>query len=173
MAAHIGHSRRLLRNIGIFTGILIFGTAGYCWLEGWPWFDALYMTVISLTTVGYGETHPLSPQGRLFTVILLGTGVAGVSYVTAQFIETLTQSYWQTLVQQQRMDSYQQHFILCGFGRTGRQVALEFTAEEIPFVVIDQSAEAIASAGATGLWRSIKVMLPKMPPLKRRALGGP
>jgi voltage-gated potassium channel len=137
-------------NLSIFAGILVFGTVGYCWLEGWPWFDALYMTVISLTTVGYGETHPLSPQGRFFTVLLLGTGVAGVSRVTAQFLETLNQGYWHQLLRQQRMDSYQQHYILCGFGRTGRQVALEFRAESIPFLVVDLSPEAIATAETMG-----------------------
>ena len=68
-------ARQILFLFPLMGGVLIFGTAGFHWVEGWEWFDSFYMTLITLSTVVYGEIHPLSQQGRLFNAILILTGV--------------------------------------------------------------------------------------------------
>jgi voltage-gated potassium channel len=137
-----------------FLGILVLGTLWYCLVEGWPWVDALYMTVITLATVGFGETRPLGNRGRLFTIALILMGVVNIGYIVNRFTEALIQGYFQQgiVLQRQRrlINTLSGHYILCGFGRTGRQIALEFKAEGIPFVTIDSDAEQIHVAQQLG-----------------------
>lgn len=74
--------------MGVLTGLLMAGTLGYVSLEGWPWLDALYMNAITLTTIGFGETHPLSDAGRVFTTALIFVGAGNLAYTlggTTQF----------------------------------------------------------------------------------------
>jgi voltage-gated potassium channel len=137
-----------------FLGILVLGTLWYCLVEGWPWVDALYMTVITLATVGFGEIHPLGDRGRLFTIALILMGVVNIGYIVNRFTEALIQGYFQQgiVLQRQRrlIETLSGHYILCGFGRTGRQIALEFKAEGIPFVTIDSDVEQIQVAQQLG-----------------------
>jgi voltage-gated potassium channel len=137
-----------------FLGILVLGTLWYCLVEGWPWVDALYMTVITLATVGFGETRPLGNRGRLFTIALILMGVVNIGYIVNRFTEALIQGYFQQgiVLQRQRrlIETLSGHYILCGFGRTGRQIALEFKAEGIPFVTIDSDVEQIQVAQQLG-----------------------
>jgi voltage-gated potassium channel len=148
-----------LRNELIAGGIALFGVAavGTLWyrlIEGWSWSDALYMTVITLATVGYSETNPLGERGRLFTIALILMGVIVIGYIVNRFTEALIQGYFQEgirLRQRQRvMDTLSDHYILCGFGRTGRQIALEFKAEGIPFITIDSQVEQVEAARKLG-----------------------
>ena len=77
-------SKRILWAAFFLLVLLLAGVAGYRWIEGWSFFDSLYMTVITLATVGYGEIHPLTPVGRLFTIVLILLGVGALTYaVTA------------------------------------------------------------------------------------------
>ncbi len=130
--------------------LIVIGTLWYLLVEGWPWVDALYMTIITLATVGFGETHPLGSRGRLFTIALILMGLVNIGYIVNLFTEGLIQGYFQEgirLRQQKRLiDSLSGHYIICGFGRTGRQVALEFQAEGIQFVVIDSDTESLEEA---------------------------
>ncbi|HLO52456.1 MAG TPA: potassium channel protein [Kamptonema sp.] len=131
-------------------GIFCIGTLWYSLIEKWPPLDAAYMTVFTLATVGYGEIHPLGPRGRLFTIYLILMGVIAIGYIVNRFTEALIQGYFQEgarLRQQRRLvDSLIGHYILCGFGRMGRQIALEFKAEGIPFVVVDSNDKSIQDA---------------------------
>ena len=108
------------------------------------------MTVITLTTVGYGETQPLSGRGRVFTIVLIFLGVINIGYILNRFTEALIQGYFQEgirLGQQRRlMESLQNHYIICGFSRTGRQIAKEFESEGVLFVVVDSDGESIEEA---------------------------
>ncbi len=126
------------------------GTLWYWLVEGWPPLDAAYMTVFTLATVGFGEIHPLGSRGRLFTICLILMGVVTIGYIVNRFTEALIQGYFQEgsrLRQQRRLvDSLAGHYILCGFGRMGRQIALEFKAEGISFVVVDSNPESIQEA---------------------------
>jgi len=131
-------------------GVFLIGTSWYCLVEGWSWEDAAYMTVITLATVGYGETHPLGSRGRLFTIALILLGVVNIGYIVNRFTEAVIEGYFQQgirLRQQRRlMESLTQHYIICGFSRTGRQIAKEFRAEGVPFVVIDSEIESVQRA---------------------------
>ncbi len=139
--------------IALFVVALI-GTLWYRLVEGWSWSDAVYMTVITLATVGFGETNPLGTRGRLFTIALILMGVISIGYIVNRFTEAIIQGYFQEgirLRQRRRLiDTLTDHYILCGFGRTGRQIALEFKAEGIPFVTIDSQSEQVEAAQELG-----------------------
>ncbi len=146
--------RDLLGGSLALLGLILGGTLGYRIIEGWRWLDALYMTVITLATVGFGETYPLSDQGRIFTIALILAGIVCIAYIANRFTEAIIQGYFQHGIRQQRqrrfMEQLSNHYIVCGFGRTGRQVALEFAAEGIPFVVMDADPVSIDLAQQRG-----------------------
>ncbi len=134
--------------------VFLIGTLWYRLVEGWSLADAAYMTVITLSTVGYGETQPLGARGRLFTIALILMGVMTIGYIVNRFTEAVIQGYFQEgirLRQQRRvMDSLSGHYIICGFSRTGRQIAKEFRAEDVSFVIIDSDMESVQTAQAEG-----------------------
>ncbi|MEO8891813.1 MAG: potassium channel protein [Coleofasciculaceae cyanobacterium] len=131
-------------------GVALIGSFWYRFVEGWSWSDAVYMTIITLATVGYGETHPLGNRGRLFTISLILMGVISIGYIVNRFTEAVIQGYFQEgrRVSRRRrfVDSLNQHYILCGFGRTGRQIAKEFKDEGIQFVILDSQSEPVEEA---------------------------
>lgn len=135
-------------------GVALIGTLWYKLVEGWSWSDAAYMTIITLATVGYGETNPLGDRGRLFTISLILMGLVAIGYIVNRFTEALIQGYFQQgirLRQRRRLiDTLDNHYILCGFGRTGRQIALEFKAEGIEFVTIDSQVDQVEEARELG-----------------------
>ena len=130
--------------------VLILGTLWYWLVEGWSWEDAVYMTVITLATVGYGETNPLGSRGRLFTIALILMGVVNIGYIVNRFTEAIIEGYFQEGIRlrQQRslMESLAKHYIICGFSRTGRQISQEFRSEGVSFVVIDSDLESVQRA---------------------------
>lgn len=136
-------------GIALF-GVALGGTLWYRFVEGWSWSDAIYMTIITLATVGYGETNPLGNRGRLFTISLILMGVISIGYIVNRFTEAVIQGYFQEGIRASRrrrfVDSLNEHYILCGFGRTGRQIAKEFKAEGIPFVTVDSQSEPVEEA---------------------------
>ena len=135
-------------------GLFCTGTLWYWQVEKWSLLDAAYMTVITLATVGYGELQPLGQRGRMFTIWLILMGVIVIGFIVNRFTEALIEGYFQegARIRQQRrlVDSLTGHYILCGFGRTGRQIALEFQAENIPFVVIDSAVPSVEAALTLG-----------------------
>ncbi|MBO1059009.1 MAG: potassium channel protein [Dolichospermum sp. JUN01] len=135
-------------------GIFLIGTLWYSLVEGWKWEDAAYMTVITLATVGYGETHPLGSRGRLFTIVLILMGVVNLTYIVNRFTAAVIEGYFLEgirLRQQRRlMESLSEHYIICGFSRTGRQIAKEFQAEAVSFVIIDSELESVQKAQEIG-----------------------
>jgi voltage-gated potassium channel len=136
--------RRLYVALGILTAILCVGTFGYMLIEGWGAFDALYMTVITLTTVGYLEVHPLSVAGRGFTMVLALGGIFTFFYVAADFIRGIVSGEIAHLLGRQRMErqlaGLKDHMIVCGFGRMGRYVCQQFSAQSLPFVLVERNA---------------------------------
>lgn len=134
--------------------VALVGTLWYHFVEQWSWLDALYMTVITLATVGYGETRPLGDRGRIFTISLIFMGVVTIGYIVNRFTEAFIQGYFQRGIQQRQrqrlLESLTEHYIICGFGRTGRQIAIEFEAESIPFVTVDSKIEQVESAQQLG-----------------------
>ncbi|MCA9979904.1 MAG: NAD-binding protein [Anaerolineales bacterium] len=117
------------------------GTAGYRYIEGWPWIDALYMTIITLTTVGFGEVRPLSQTGRMFTILILLFGIGGVAYTTQFLIEYLFTSSLSDFTKSRRMErtlkQLSDHFVICGHGRVGRTAETIAQSSDRPIVIID------------------------------------
>ncbi|MEC4986477.1 MAG: potassium channel protein [Oscillatoria sp. PMC 1068.18] len=135
-------------------GVFLMGTLWYWLIEQWSWSEAAYMTIITLSTVGFSEVHPLDERSRIFTIFLILMGIVTIGYIVNRFTEALIQGYFQEGIrmrQQRRLiDTLSEHYILCGFGRMGRQIALEFQAENIPFVVVDSQLEQIEAAQSFG-----------------------
>ncbi|MFH1117606.1 MAG: potassium channel protein [Pseudomonadota bacterium] len=125
--------------------VVIGGTLGYGTLEGWSWFDALYMTIITITSIGFGEVHELSQAGRAFTilVIIVGFGVVAYSAVTVSrlLIEGEVEKILSRRQSMKQIEKIRNHYIVCGFGRMGSFVCRELHARGIPFVVIDREPE--------------------------------
>jgi voltage-gated potassium channel len=126
-----------------------FGTFGYRIIEGeqWTYIDGFYMTVITLATVGFGEIHPLSPHGRIFTIFLLflGAGLMGYAVtMVAQFIiEGKLRELWGKRRMKERLKVMKSHYILCGAGNTGMVVTMELMKKGYRFVVIDTNVKVI------------------------------
>lgn len=131
------------------------GTAGYVLIEGWPTWDAFYMTITTVTTVGYREVHPLSRAGQIFTVALVVGGVATVLYtfslLMALLVEGNLQRRWLQRRVDRMLDALNDHFIVCGFGRIGTIIAEEFRRQRIPFVIIERDAERMHAALEAGI----------------------
>ena len=145
---------RLLQIVILLVGVLALGTLGYQLLEGWTPFDALYMTVITVSSVGFMEVHQLSPTGRVFTMILivvgLGTMAYGLGTITAFWVEGDLSHIWEKRLMERRIASLKAHVIVCGGGETGRAIARELLATRTPFVVIEMDAAQEAALRKLG-----------------------
>jgi voltage-gated potassium channel len=130
------------RAIFLVFALLFVGTVGYKMLEGMTVIEALYMTVITLTTVGFGEVRPLSEGGRVFTIALILMGVTAIANAIQKAVEvTLGQHLWISLREREinkQLEQISDHYIICGYGRMGREIVKEFRRHGKPFVVIDQ-----------------------------------
>lgn len=135
--------RLLLATAGIMI-LTAAGTVGFMLIERMSLIDALYMTVITISTVGYGEVKRLSPAGRLFTIGLIVFGVGNAAYLLAVVAEVLIEGrlreYMGATAMQRKIHELQGHVIICGFGRFGRVVAEELIRHSVPVVVIDPDA---------------------------------
>jgi voltage-gated potassium channel len=127
--------------------VVLIGTLWYWLVEKWSLAESAYMTAITLSTVGFLEVRPLGDRGRLFTVALILMGLLTIGYIVNRFTEAIIQDYFQEgiRIRQERnlIESLDQHYIVCGCGRTGSHVAREFFAEGIPFVIIDDNPDNV------------------------------
>jgi voltage-gated potassium channel len=134
-------TRRLVRGLvalGLLTGA---GTAGYVLVTGAAPLDALYMTVITVSTVGFGEVIPLGPDGRLFTIVLIVAGVGTAFYILTSLAELVVDGRLRAIVgrttMQHTIDHLRDHVVVCGYGRLGRVVVGELRRGGVPVVVVD------------------------------------
>lgn len=131
----------------LLAGVIVVGTVGYALVERWNLFDAFYMTIITISTVGFSEVHPLDTAGRVFTSVLIVSGVGILLYGFGVFAETLSEGHFLEYRRVRRLKAdvraLRDHFIVCGYGRTGTQVVGEFAGHGLPYVVIDSNPEAI------------------------------
>jgi voltage-gated potassium channel len=138
---------RLRLAIVLIIALILTGVAGYYWLEGIPPVDGLYMTIITLSTVGFGEVVPLSSAGRMFTIALIVTGVGVGAWTIESAVEVLLGDQFWYSVGRRRMEreirGLQGHFIVCGYGRMGQQTVAEFQRRGVPFVVVESSPEIV------------------------------
>jgi voltage-gated potassium channel len=144
--------KRLLLTFGLIFLAIAFGTTGYMVVEGWNFLDSLYMTITTLTTVGYKEVHELSQTGMIFTIILILVGVGTVLYALSSGAKVILEGELQELFGRKRLEKKikdtKEHYIVCGYGRMGRIICKELKGEKVPFLVIEKSADALANAGA-------------------------
>lgn len=133
--------RRVLRAVLGLLAITAFGTIGYMWVEGLGFLDALYMTVITVATVGYGEVRPLHPEGRIFTMVLIVSAASTAAYMFTQIAQALVESSLREVLSRRAMDkqiaALANHVIVCGFGRLGHVVAEEVARNGVPLVIIE------------------------------------
>jgi len=146
----------LLRHVLIITAAVVAcGTAGFMLIEGWPLFDAFYMTIITLTTIGFGEVHELSVPGRAFTLVLVVFGLGAAAAVAAQFTHLLIEGdlseYWRRRRMVRTMSRLKDHVIVCGYGRIGTSICSELGAMGARIAVIEMNEERLAEARAAGL----------------------
>jgi voltage-gated potassium channel len=150
----VNDGQQLIRASAIIAGIMLIGTLGYVVIEGWSVLDAVYMTVTTMATVGFGEIHPLSPNGRMFTIGLIILGVGGALYLLTAMMQFVFEGHLGRNLERRRMqrriENLREHFLLCGFGRVGRQVAHDFQAAGVPFIVIDVNQSSLDSAAEEG-----------------------
>ncbi len=127
--------------------VVTFGTVGYHVIEGWAWFDALWMVMITLTTIGYGETHPLTDEGRLFTLMVIIAGVSMGTYTigrtTRYVIEGGLIDDLKARARRRTMDKLTDHFIVVGLGRLGREVVADLAHSGAKIVGIDPRDEQV------------------------------
>ncbi|MBP1620679.1 MAG: TrkA-N domain protein [Acidobacteria bacterium] len=146
---------RLLSSALLLAGIVVAGTVGYRLIEGASWWDALYMTVITLTTVGYGEVFPLSRAGEVFTVALLLAGLGVILVALTEVARTVVEGEVRRLfgrVRRSRMlDRITGHDIVCGWGRMGKAAVGELRRGRRPVVVVERNLEKVRALEELGI----------------------
>lgn len=142
---------RFVYSLFALAGVIALGTAGFRLIEGWSLLDSLYMTVMTVTTVGYGPPLPLSPAGRNFSIFFMIVGVGTAGYLLTTAVQSLVQSELVAAFGERRrhreMNKLKDHFIICGAGRIGSRIVRELRRADVLFVVIESDARKAADLG--------------------------
>ncbi|HKK02026.1 MAG TPA: NAD-binding protein [Desulfuromonadales bacterium] len=146
--------KRLRFSLFILVLAIAFGTLGYMVIEGWNAFDALYMTVITLATVGFREVHTLSPGGRAFTILLIIFGAGIIAYAVGSLIQLMVEGQLRDILGRKKLKTQirklRDHYIICGFGRIGSLICRELHARPVPFVVVENHPNALEKLATEG-----------------------
>ena len=147
--------KHLLISTVLSSLILIAGTIGYMIFEDWTFLDALYMTVITIATVGYGEIHHISDIGRVFTMLIIFLGVGFSLYVAGAVVQLMVEGQIRAIMGRKRLNNkinhLRQHHIICGYGRIGRVLCTHVRHKPIDFVVIEKDTELIPTMESDGI----------------------
>jgi voltage-gated potassium channel len=150
----MGLRKQLAFSLMLIFLVIATGTAGYAILEGWGLFDALYMTVVTITTVGFEEVHKLSKGGRVFTVVLIFFSVGAVFYALNFAARILIEGELKDVFGRKKLQSQisklRGHYIICGYGRMGKIICDELKRKGTPFVVLEKIPEAVEAAKKSG-----------------------
>ncbi len=149
--------RIVIVSLCLALGIMAFSVSGYMLLEKWSFMDAFYQTVITISTVGFSEIAPLTHGGRIITIAVIFFSITLLTYFFSQFITIMVEGRINTLLRGKKMEKrigmLKDHYIICGFGRMGRQVCFEFKQSKVPFVVLDKDPVAFENNDIDGiLW---------------------
>jgi voltage-gated potassium channel len=146
---------RVVFGLLVLLAVLVAGTAGYMVIEDWSLLDAAYMASITITTVGYSEVRPLSDAGKIFTVGLMFIGVGTAFYILTALVATIIEGDLRQVFGARRMkvmiERLQGHYIVCGYGRVGEQVARELDNRHASLVIIDRDEARLNAAREAGL----------------------
>ena len=139
--------RRIILSFIALILIVTLGTLGYMMLEGWGVLDALYMSVITLATIGFKEVHDLSDLGKIFTIVLIVFGVSTLGYLVSSMVQLMFEGQIQRIYGrkkvEKRIDALHGHYIICGYGRIGSMICRELLASKVPFVVVEHTTEIL------------------------------
>ncbi|MDX2272600.1 MAG: NAD-binding protein [Cyanobacteriota bacterium] len=154
-----GSLQRVYVGLLFFVGTLLVAITGYM-AAGWSLLDSLYMVVITIFGVGYGEVRPITEPGlRVFTILVIIAGTSASVYTIGGFVQMITEGEIHQALGARRMsrgiETLNQHVIICGFGRIGQILARELTGAKQPFVVIDNKQEKVDQAIALGYWTKL------------------
>lgn len=134
-------------STGLILAVIVIGILGYSFIEGYNFIDALYMTIITVGTVGFGEVHPLSDTGKLFTsfliIVSLGTFAYALSMMTSTIVGGEINRYFKIRRVNTAIEKLENHVVICGYGRNGKQAAMRLKARSFPFVVIEKDEQLI------------------------------
>ncbi len=146
---------RLKLGLTALAIVILFGTCGYRWFEQWTWLQSLYMTVITISTVGFKEVADLSDAGRLFTIILIFSGIGTIALVGSSAFEWMIEQHASHWMRRKRMNklvnSLSGHIIVCGYGRMGRYVVKELQPQQVDVAIIEKSPEICESVIDQGM----------------------
>lgn len=146
--------RHLRLSVVLLVSIIASGTLGYHLIEGWQLFDALYMTIITLSTVGFKEVHELSPDGKIFTIILIICGTSTIAYTLSRLLQFTLEGQLRRILGRKKLENriskLRDHYIICGFGRIGHLICREFQSRPMPFVVVEKDPHHIERLSREG-----------------------
>jgi voltage-gated potassium channel len=139
--------RKIIQWSAILIVFIILGSLGYMWVEEWDFFDSLWMTVITLTTVGYSEVRPLTYVGRVYSMALMLFGIGILFYIVTGLAKIIVEGEIRDALGKRKLQRHIQklhhHYIICGFGRIGEIIARQLRERHIPFVVIENKTESV------------------------------
>jgi len=148
MVGNVSHfgPKNLVRGLVLLAGVLLLGTIGYMIIEGWPFLDSIYMTVITITTVGFREVREVTGTGRIFTLFLIFVGMGTIAYTLGMVAQIMVEFQIRSLLGRRKLGlkikTIKNHYIICGYGRIGKIISRELKANDIPLLVIDSNLES-------------------------------
>jgi len=146
--------RHLKISFCVLALLVSLGVAGYMGIEGWSFLDALYMSIITLSTVGFKEVHDLSDPGKLFTMLLIIFGVSVIGYIVGSLAQIMFEGQFQRIIGRKKVEkmveALHDHYIICGFGRMGSLICKEFAAKPLPFLVVERNTDVIETLKEEG-----------------------
>ena len=148
--------RKIIFLTSILMALLVLGSLGFVWLEGWGYFDAFYMTVATLTTLGGGEVQPLSKLGRVYTMVLLLAGMGVLLYIVTSLARVVVEGEIKAALGRRKLvkliKGLKDHYIICGFGRIGEIIARQLKERGIPVVIIENKPENLSRLEEAGYY---------------------
>jgi voltage-gated potassium channel len=146
--------RKFIQWSAILIIFIIAGSLGYVWVEDWDFFDSLWMTVITLTTVGYSEVRPLTQAGRAYSMVLMLAGIGVMFYIITGLARIIVEGEIRDALGKRKLQRHIQklhhHYIICGFGRIGEIIARQLKERHIPFVIVENKPESVAGLEELG-----------------------
>jgi voltage-gated potassium channel len=146
----LDHPRQQLKvGVTLLVLTLVVGPVGYMLFEGWNFLDAMYMTIITVTTTGFQEVHGLSSAGRVFTLVLIIFGVGSIAYTGGRAVQVLfeTQLFWRRRMSK-KLNELHDHYIVCGYGKMAKYICEELAEHPVPFVVVEMDPSKIEDVRA-------------------------